>query len=1000
MKKIIILIMNMIMFSVMIFAQSPSVEWAENGIPIRQGLNIEWTRASTSMDDGVVVVWSDTENGGRDLIAQKIDTNGNNMWGDNGLIVDNKVNRQEDPVIIKTTDNSVIVAWVDYSADEAGDVYAQKISSDGNLLWATGGVALCNLAEEQKSLNIVPDQNGGALVIWLDRRSGNQRHIYGQHVNSDGSVLWANNGILLSQDTGEQTSHTFWEDGNGGAILVYVNKVTDKNIFATRINGDGSLPWGNHIVVCNAPLDQESPKITPDGTGSFIVAWRDLRNTNHGEIYAQRLNLDGSFAWSEDKVIAGGDFDHKNPRVTISNDNGAIVVWEDGRNDPNFMDLYAQKINTSGDLLWDNTGLPIAVEPFHQRNPRLISDGNSGAFIVWDDARNNDHPNEDIYIQHIVNNGNLDFAQNGKVICDAVGEQYSALARKVGDKVFIIWGDKRSGSDAMFSQILDSEGNIELAENGEVLKSGLSGNAENLVSLKRDNKVYLLWTDTRKGSFGQQIYLQIIDGDGNSLLNENGIPIAENNGTDQVQFNVCLGSENGVVVTWSQLQEGYLQTYSQYINDNGELQWGENGLKITSNNHSAQKHPKISEENGSYYVVFEDDRNSAIKDIYAQKITDGAVVWDDGKLIAEDPMMSDYDFESLTGRFVIWSSPTNHHLYAKMFDENGYTAPGWPSEGLNFRDDFTVATSVKSQKIGDNVLISWTGINAEFQKDIFAQELTPAGQEVFEHNGVIVAGGNFDQFDNDFYVGNQNYLVYTDFVDGIHGKIYAKKFDSSLIPVWENPILLGNQDVSQQNPVINSSGNNFLTVWENVTGTTSDLAMQIFNPYGGIHGDETGEVLCNKPFNQTDAQIIRLDDDNDIVAWIDSRSSGKTEIKGIYAQKISATTGWTSNDNSEINPSISSLKQNYPNPFVIGNNSRGFTTIKFDLKYAQKVDLSIFNIKGQKIKTLTTDKYGKGEHSITWDGTNSNNQNVGSGVYFYSLKANNKVDVKKMLVVK
>jgi hypothetical protein len=1000
MKKIIVLVMNIMMFSVMIFAQSPSVEWAENGISIRQGLNIEWTRSSVAMNDGVVIVWSDTQNGGRDLLAQKIDINGNNMWGETDLIIDNKANRQEDPVIIATTDNSVIIAWVDYSIDESGDIYAQKISSDGNLLWNTGGVVLCNAEGEQKSLNIVPDQNGGALVIWLDKRLGDQAHIFGQHLNSDGSLQWAENGILLTDDTGEQKSHTFWEDGQGGAILAYVNKVDDMNIFATRINGDGTMPWGNHIVITDAPLNQESPKITPDGTGSFIVTWRDLRNTNHGEIYAQKINLDGELAWSPQKIISSGDFDHKNPRLINSGDNSVIIVWEDGRNDPNYMDLFAQKISNSGELLWTDNGVIVSTEAFHQRNPRIISDNNGGAFIVWDDGRNNDHPNEDIYIQHLLSNGNPDFENNGRVVSNAIGEQYSALARQVDGNIFIIWGDKRSGSDAMYSQILNSEGNYVLTNNGKELKSGLSGDAENLISLKRNNKIYMIWVDSRRGSFGKQIFMQIIDGDGNKLLTENGIPIAENNGSDQEELSVCLGEEQGIVATWNQLENGYKQVYAQYVYDDGTRQWGDNGLKITTINNSSQSKSLVSNENGNYYIVFEDNRNMAIKDIFVQKIVNGTITWGDGKLVAENPDMSDYDLLSISDRYVIWSNPGNQHLMAKMFDENGYTAPGWSSSGLIFRDEYSVISSLKTIKHDNNVVISWASLNAEFQKDIYVQELNPEGQELFEHNGINIAGGYYDQFEGDLLLENQYYLVYSDFQNGNNSQIYANKFNLLFSPIWENPLQLGGQEVTQSNPTINRAGSNFLVVWENVTNITTDLSMQIFNPYGGIHGNAEGEVLCNKPFNQISAKIISFDDDSDIISWIDSRSSGKTEIKGIYAQKVSTTNGWTSNENDEVSPISNSLKQNYPNPFLLKKNSRNVTTIKFNLKYSQNVELTIFNIKGQKVKTLIKDKLDKGNRSISWDGKNNVGINVSSGVYFYSLKANGTTNYKKMLIVK
>ncbi len=54
-----------------------------------------------------------------------------------------------------------------------------------------------------------------------------------------------------------------------------------------------------------------------------------------------------------------------------------------------------------------------------------------------------------------------------------------------------------------------------------------------------------------------------------------------------------------------------------------------------------------------------------------------------------------------------------------------------------------------------------------------------------------------------------------------------------------------------------------------------------------------------------------------------------------------------------------------------------------------------------KGKTLTDEKYPKGKHSLIWNGTNDENQNVGSGVYFYKLNVNGKnITVKKCLLLK
>ncbi len=92
---------------------------------------------------------------------------------------------------------------------------------------------------------------------------------------------------------------------------------------------------------------------------------------------------------------------------------------------------------------------------------------------------------------------------------------------------------------------------------------------------------------------------------------------------------------------------------------------------------------------------------------------------------------------------------------------------------------------------------------------------------------------------------------------------------------------------------------------------------------------------------------------------------------------------------------------NYPNPFhSISKRGLG-TTISFDLPKSGDVDLTIYNIKGQKVKTLTNEKYPKGKHSLIWNGKNDKNQDVSSGVYFYKLNVDGKdVNVKKCLLMK
>jgi len=88
------------------------------------------------------------------------------------------------------------------------------------------------------------------------------------------------------------------------------------------------------------------------------------------------------------------------------------------------------------------------------------------------------------------------------------------------------------------------------------------------------------------------------------------------------------------------------------------------------------------------------------------------------------------------------------------------------------------------------------------------------------------------------------------------------------------------------------------------------------------------------------------------------------------------------------------LDQNYPNPF----NPQ--TNISFTLATNSFVSLEIYNIRGQKIKSLSDGYYTSGRHLIQWNGTNNEGETVGSGIYFYILETEHEKIVKKMLMLK
>jgi len=93
-------------------------------------------------------------------------------------------------------------------------------------------------------------------------------------------------------------------------------------------------------------------------------------------------------------------------------------------------------------------------------------------------------------------------------------------------------------------------------------------------------------------------------------------------------------------------------------------------------------------------------------------------------------------------------------------------------------------------------------------------------------------------------------------------------------------------------------------------------------------------------------------------------------------------------------PDVFALSQNYPNPF------NPTTTIYFDIPVRSHVNLTIYNVLGQSVKTLVDEDLAAGKYEETWEGTSDGGANVATGIYFYKIEAESFVETKKMMLLK
>lgn len=425
--------------------------------------------------------------GGGGLYTQRLNANGeaNAAWGTGGILQP-AADLYEFQTISDGAGGTIAV-WVSYSADGTGDLYAQRYDPLGNPLWGAGGVAVCTAPQDQFAPKLVSDGAHGAIVVWQDLRNSyneiNYNDIYAQRIDASGQALWSTDGIPVSQ----------------GAFEKLV------------------------------------PSLVSDGAQGALIAWEDYRNVDvnadvdlHGaDIYAQRLDGNGKLLWGSDVAVSAQNNDQVNPILVSDGNGGAIIAWEDYRDDPNgygesyggIANIYAQHIDQDGKIpaggSWTKDGLSLTQTPLiDQQLPQIASDGGNGAFVVWQDDGGTGDVSFQTYAQRVSGDGSL-AVSGGSQVSGAPGQTPQIVADDNWG-AFVAWEDSRNfdtGAVDIYAQHIDLFALPNWPNDLAVSTAPENQYSPQLVSDDAGGAI-IAWQDYRNNPNSAEVYVQRINADG------------------------------------------------------------------------------------------------------------------------------------------------------------------------------------------------------------------------------------------------------------------------------------------------------------------------------------------------------------------------------------------------------------------------------------------------------------------------------------------------------
>jgi hypothetical protein len=435
----------------------------------------------------------------------------------------------DSPYGLKVTGGGTGGAIALYRDKVGGKVYAQKISPDGELMWGEKGV----LQGKGNDENIISDGSGGAIMVWSEYTSQEPPKTSVFHIvklDLDGLTVWQKD----FENVGQIISN-----GSGGAI--FLHSPEEEALFLGKIDSTGAFPWGENGV----PLDQVGSvrQMISDGAGGAIIIWKESqypagvapgKTTAVDSLFALRISAAGELLWGDEQ--GNGILIYEFPEGTWIDSiqsiedgyGGVIMAWyqvtENASAEPGhqqFWDIIVQRVDAGGNILWQPEGVPFEISQADPTalpmEPALVEDVAGGAIVIWRDTRH-----------------------------DAQGEA------------------------SIYAQKIDEDGNL-LWQDGGIKVSSTSLNPFPQITIGNPVEAIIVYSFQEDG---KTLHAQKIGSNGQVLWQDNGIPITESGFS---RYSIVSDGQGGIIIGWG---VGSGKAFVQRISADGELIWGEDGIRL------------------------------------------------------------------------------------------------------------------------------------------------------------------------------------------------------------------------------------------------------------------------------------------------------------------------------------------------------------------------------------------------------------------------------------
>ncbi|MDP8210842.1 MAG: T9SS type A sorting domain-containing protein [Candidatus Stygibacter australis] len=887
--------------------------------------------------------WQESVDSSYVIKIQGMDLSGEDIWDEPAEISQNAL-RTDYYQIICGEDGAVFISWCSYQQEWTPEcIYIQKINDNGELLWEEPGTMMYY---NTTNYTLESDRMGGVYLI-----ENNTNSVRAWHLDSDGATV-------AGWEYGIELGTSYWVDyeiTEAGDIAILRNPLDrEPGMYFQILQGDGSYYYaGNGIWCFDSNEEGAELEIRPSGGYLFAAVFE-------GSVYGNVMLSDEEFLY-EEAVILGEEGEGAllpDMKFQGGSCNLTFTNWQEHE-----IDIW--QYNEDLEFQYSNPGL------YFDRNIDNIQYKPNGNVLIIEGY------NDDLVIREYNSVGNLISPEDGW-FASYYGLDYIG-GNDAGDCYLMRELYSSASEKNIRCQGLNIESEPIFEGDGHLIFQSIQLSPRKCEIITQSDRTILCWWECENNWLSYRV--QYLDEEGNPLLPDGGLVVISKE-VQYSEFKTLIIEDNSIIFceidhNWMRSDES-CNLHKIVFDEEPYLAWGEDGIELSEDRGIHPEAIKRGEDN--YFIYWGNSSNI----MCGQLLVDGEF-----QLPADYSLGVNYnEIISVTGNYCVYKSPSSINVIH------------W-SENLDWDWEEPVLLTARSYFDGDsfaflsegNLVIYWLSYERAQMTDyswrIKKQVITPAGEKLLPQYGDQVYDNGEDEIRKFYYLEDTDQIL---LLCGSRIEFRIRYMSKEGIVQNDDYICISGLDGRTICDIYTENGYLLVQSIFFDEETCRMLGLAIFDFEGNsVEGLPGVDIGVHKDYYNF-ANIVGTEEGIYYI-WCEYPTQS-TEYSGdkLYAQKL--TFNPAQENESEIDKPFYDLTA-YPNPF----NPQ--TTITFSLSETSDVKLFVYNIKGQKVKTLLKDKLEYGTHSVVWSGDDELGRKASSGVYFFQLKIDRKTEkVKKCLLLK